>query len=188
MSVKDVVVTRSTELAMKKTRSVTEIIRDRVFTLCHEKNYEGAIQEAEFLMQGQTLKQKTFGLRMMAYILVHQKRETEAANLLLEALEKYPADRGIYHALVRSLIDCARYQEAIRIAERLIRLDINKRWRPFTDSTHFHKAYALFKLGQLDEAESELKRVKEEGRVWIEGHLSSKPALLELIAQERRKK
>lgn len=172
---------------MKKTHSVTEIIRERVFSLCHERNYGGAIQEAESLMQGRTVNQKTAGIRMMAYILGHQGKEAKAANFLLAAIEKYPTDRGIYHALVRNLIDCGRHEEAIGIAERLIRLDRKRRSRPFTDSAHFHKAHALFQLGRLEEAESELKRVQDKGNIWIEGHLSSKPLLLEQIARERRR-
>lgn len=173
---------------MKKTRSVTDAIRHRVFSLCDGKQYEKAIKEVEnFLKRAHTAKQKTVGLRMIAYVLHSQKRKAEAAGLLLGAAGKHPRDRAIHYTLIMRLIDCARYREAIQFAERLIHLDRNRRWRPFTDSAHFHKAYALLKLGKLDEAEKELRCVKDEGNIWIEGDLSSKPLLLEQIARERRK-
>jgi tetratricopeptide (TPR) repeat protein len=174
---------------MKRTGIATDAIRNRIFSLCHERKYENAIQEAENLIKPRrTHKQKAFGLRMLAYILDHQKQKAEAANLLLKAVKWHPGDRAIHSSLIRRLIDCRRYPEAIQFAEKLIKLDRNRRWRPYTDLACFHKAYAMYKLGKLDEAEAELRHVVDEGNIWIDGHLATKPSLLGEIARAKSAK
>jgi tetratricopeptide (TPR) repeat protein len=174
---------------MKRTGIATDAIRDRIFSLCHEKKYESAIKEAKSLTKPtRTHKQKAFGVRMLAYILAHQEQTAEAANLLLKAVKGHPADRAIHSSLTRRLIDCARYPEAIQFAERLIKLDRNRRWRPYTDLARFHKAYAMYKLGKLDEAEAELKHVADENNIWIDEHLATKASLLGEIARAKSEK
>jgi tetratricopeptide (TPR) repeat protein len=186
--VKDAVEIGSTKPAMKKVRSLTEAIWDRIDSLCRQKQYETATKKIEAFLDGASShKQQAEGLQMMAYVLRRQRKKIEANDILLEAVEKHSRNRGIHFNLVFGLIDCARYQEAIQFADRLIRLDKNRRWQPYTESARFHKAYALAQLGRIDEAEAELKRVRDKGNIWIQGHLSSKKLLLEQIARERRK-
>jgi tetratricopeptide (TPR) repeat protein len=99
---------------------------------------------------------------------------------------KNPSDIGIEHALLRSLIECGRYAEAVESAHRVISLDQSSEWHPFTNAARFEKAYALYKLGRLEEAAEEFAEVEDEGNVWIDRRLLTKSLLLEEIEQARR--
>ena len=117
-----------------------------------------------------------------------QKQFHQALAYRRQAKAKNPDDRGIAHALMGDLIDCGHYAEAIESAESVISLDRDSEWQPFTNSARFHKAYALYKLGRLDEAEREFAQVEDHGNVWLDRHLTTKAKLLEEIARARDSK
>jgi tetratricopeptide (TPR) repeat protein len=176
---------------MTEEKSQTDIdnIRERVRELCNQKNYSEALEVAKVLLSPDSSdRQQAEGLWMHAYVMEMQGKVSEAIRYRYQAKAKNPTDTGIEHSLMRNLIECRRFAEAIESAERLIALDRDTEWQPFTGSAHFHKAYALYKLGQLDEAIREFSLVEDMGNVWIDRHLTTKALLLDEIAKARRQK
>jgi tetratricopeptide (TPR) repeat protein len=171
------------------TKDEIDTMRERVLSFCDQRKYQEALEIARSLLSpDRTEAEQAEGLSMHAYIMRMQKELGQALAYRQKARVKNPADRGIEHGLMRNLVDCGHYAEAIESAERLMSLDRDTEWQPFTDSAHLHKAYALYKLGRLEEAEREFALVKEEGNIWIDRRLTTKALLLDEIARSRGRK
>ena len=79
-------------------------------------------------------------------------RDSEAA--LLKSLELNSEEPETYNTLSRLMIEVGRYNEAVSWAEKAIRRKPDFLW------SHFNRAWALEKLGRLQEAKAGYERVQ----------------------------
>jgi tetratricopeptide (TPR) repeat protein len=163
----------------------TEKVHQTVIALCDQRKYAEAIKTAQGLLSSDHPDtDQAEGLAMLGYIASMQKQLSEALSYRAQATAKNPTNAGIRYSYLGNLIECGHYAEAIASADREIALDEDSEWRSFTDSARFCKAYALYKLGRLDEATNEFAEV-EDGEMWIDGRLTTKAAVLDEIARAK---
>jgi tetratricopeptide (TPR) repeat protein len=161
-----------------------QIFQSKIFKLCKLGKYSDAYNLCQEQAQLTTDKDDRTDISLMiSYILEREGRFNESLNLLCSTAVSNTQHRGVLDQMIRVLIRLGLFEEAMTTADRLIELDSKFRYQSFTSSAYFHKAYAAWKSGQLEEAKAALDKSSESSPIWIDGALISKEQLASTISQ-----
>jgi tetratricopeptide (TPR) repeat protein len=158
--------------------------QSRIFQLCKLGKYSEAYslcQERAQLAANEDEKASVSS--MIAHIMEREGRFSESADLLRSTAASNPQHRGILDHMMLTLIRLGLYEEAMLTADRLIDLDTKFPYQSFTSSAYFHKAYAAWKSGRLQEAKESLAKSEQNEAAWVDGGLLSKEQLAAKIDQ-----
>lgn len=175
------------ERSMSEELSEQDVDREYyiVMGLVQSGNFEAALDLCRRYIECWPSGDRHHAFGWLAYVHERMKNKVAAMEAITSAIKLAPA--WIPHLDQRMLLatDIGNFPMALDDATSIISIERQRGSVAFIESAHVYRAYALIRMGRIEEAFSDLSTVQDQGPFRIAGRWWLKSELVE-IAQSRK--